>query len=110
MRVQITTLPNTPITAPLVTTVRFMQGLVITREVISIPKGHAFLTGIQLTASGHAGIDLPESGSNVQWITDDGRELDYHKTIQLEAPHYEIVIRTYNLDSVYTHSFYIDLE
>lgn len=110
MRIQITTPANTPIASPLSTVVQYMQGLVITHEEIKIPDGHAYLTGIQMYASKGVSPEIPEPGSNTVWLVDNNRVIVKNIRIRLEAPLYAIEFRTYNTDSVWPHSFYIDLE
>ena len=108
MRLQITTPPNTPKNNPLVTIVTYPLGEMKT-QVIEIPKGHAYLTGIQIFA-GHQGRIIPELESNVEWIVGDGRPIEKHVYIKHDIPSFELVINTYNEDDTYPHSHYIDLE
>lgn len=102
--------PNTPIARPVSFTLPFMDALVIRHERIDIPKGHAFLTGIQLYAGGRVLRFLPEAGSGNEWIQGDGITYERYIPFHLEPPRFYIEIRAYNLDAVYTHSFYINLE
>ncbi len=80
------------------------------RETFSIPKGHAFLTGLQMYA-GHAFVRvIPEGDSNVEWLTDDNRVITKNITLTYDAPSFEIIFKCYNEDDSFPHTFYIDLD
>lgn len=114
MRIQLAVPANTPIGTPFVLTVPYVQSSVITHEEIKVPDGHAYLTGLQIRAWRSHGTIIPETGSNTEWLVDNGRIIIRNTRVLLDPPQYSIEFRAYNLDNVYTHvythTFYIDLE
>lgn len=110
MRIDFTVPKNTPQSAPLSQSFVFMQAPEITREQVTIEKGHAFLTGLQIYAGGRFFHVLPEAYSGVDWMTGDGVTIDKHIRIVLEAPRFMVELRGYNLDQVFPHTFRVDLD
>lgn len=109
MRIDLTIPPNTQPSAPLSKFFVFMEAPVISRETIEIPKGHAYLTGLQMYAGGRFFHVLPEANSGSDWITSDGVTIEKGIRVPLEAPRYMLEFRAYNQDGRYAHTFHIDI-
>lgn len=80
-----------------------IQSGVIHRIHISIPAGHAGLTGIRLLQGLHQ--IAPVSGS--EWFIGDDTELDYIEFIEVDETPFELGIQAFNLDDTYNHSFVV---
>ena len=109
MRLQITVPANTPVNAPQVQKYQF-NGSQMTHEVIRIPKGHAYLTGIQIRAGQQSEIIIPEPDSNTAWLIGDGDTIDRHVTASYNLAVFTVTISAYNTDDTYPHTFLVDLE
>ena len=99
---------NTPIATPVSQIIAVGQAS-FSVEKIRIPKGHAYLAGLQVVA-GRSALVIPTQDSNTKWIVGDDDSLEYHIHIQLDPPQYYIELRGYNLDDTYQHTFYLDFE
>lgn len=91
--------PGTPQAAPLETLTPWNPGELIGVR-IRIPKGHSFLTGMQLLVA-HARAIPTTEGS---WITGDDDELDTDLLGQLNTGAWSVL--GYNTD-IYPHTFYV---
>lgn len=80
-----------------------IQSGVIHRIHISIPAGHAGLTGIRLLQGLHQ--IAPVTGS--AWFLGDDTELDYVEFIEITETPFELGIEAFNEDDTYDHSFVI---
>lgn len=109
MRIDLTVPPNTQPAAPLSRFFVFTEAEYISSEIIEIPKGHAYLTGLQMYAGGRVFPVLPEAFSGSQWITSDGVTIAKNIRVPLEAPRYMLEFRAYNQDGRYAHTFHIDI-
>lgn len=109
MRVQITVPANTLQSAPQVTTVQF-NGTQMSSEIVRIPRGHAYLTGLQIRAGSQNEVVIPEPGSNTQWLIGDGDTIEKHVPVSYNLPNFQVQITAYNLDDTYPHTFLIDME
>lgn len=107
-RFELTIPPNTPIEKPISTLVN-VGAFEFNREEIEIPRGHAYLAGLQVIA-GRGGIIIPTWDSNSKWLKGDGSHVVYAQHIQLDGPQYILEFRGYNLDDTYSHTFYMDFE
>lgn len=107
-RFELTIPPNTPTSRPVSQLAKVGQSE-FNALTIEIPRGHAYLAGLQVIA-GRAGIVIPTSDSNAQWLKGDGSRVTYNQHIQLDPPQYVLEFRGYNLDDTYTHTFYMDFE
>lgn len=108
MRVQVTTPPNTKRTDPQVTKILY-NGETMKRQIIEIPKGHAYLTGLNIRA-GNSAIIIPEPDSNTEWIVGENRVIEKNVFLKYDPPSFQIVITTYNEDDTYPHTHYLDME
>lgn len=82
----------------------------LSQVTVYIPKGHAYLTGLQMRA-GHAGeVLVPERGSNTDWLIGDDQTVVTTMEVRYDFPSFEIQFRAYNSDDTWPHTFYIDLE
>lgn len=109
MRVELTIPPKTTRDSPQIVKLVYPDRS-ISRELIEIPVGHLYLTGLQMYAGGSPLHVLPESGSNTEWIKGNGRTIDKRVRIFYDPPNFEIAFRCYNEDDIYAHTFYVDLE
>ena len=98
----ITVPKNTHADEPYVDTLEIQFGI-LHRVHISIPSGHAGLTGIHLLQALHQ--VAPTSGS--EWFTGDDAELEYPEFIEISETPFSISIEAYNLDDTYDHTFMI---
>lgn len=110
MRFELTIPPNTPVGAPVSQTFQYTGNLNghIMGYVVRIPKGHAYLAGLQMYA-GRKGRVIPALGSGVEWMRGDGDTIISSDIIELEPPQYAVELRGYNLDDTFSHTFYLDL-
>lgn len=76
---------------------------VIHRIHITIPAGHAGLTGIRLLQGLHQ--IAPVSGS--EWFVGDDTRLDYDEFIEISGTPFELGIEAFNTDDTFDHSFVI---
>lgn len=86
-------------TAPTETATAFASGIV-TRVEITIPNGHAGLTGIRLAVA--HGVVIPNNTG--AWIVGNATELGYDLVGQLDSGAWSAF--TYNTD-VYAHTFHV---
>lgn len=107
-RFELTIPPNTPANAPISQVIKVGQES-FNHQVVLIPKGHAYLAFLQITA-GRGTRVVPSNDSNVDWLRGNNDRVEYNQHIQLDPPQYVIEVRGYNLDDTYPHTFYIDLE
>ncbi len=100
----ITVPKNTPSTSPLADTIEIQAG-VIHRVRVSIPSGHAGLTGIHILRGLHQ--IAPTSGT--EWFTGDDAAVDYQEFIEvLESP-FMLYLEAYNEDDTYDHTFVVSI-
>jgi len=74
---------------------------IVHRIHISIPSGHAGLTGIRVLQGLHQ--IAPTSGS--EWFSGDDLELDYTEFIEVDETPFELTVDAYNEDDTYAHTF-----
>jgi hypothetical protein len=107
MRIQLTVPANTPRETP-VTYLALYDDKTLSKQVIKIPRGHAYLTGVQIRAAGLGRI-IPEKGSNTEWIVDDDQTITKNIFVEISLPSFSIAVLAFNEDDTYEHTFYIDL-
>ncbi len=95
---------NTSEQNPLTDTIEIQFG-VIHRVHISIPSGHAGLTGVRVLQGLHQ--VAPTSGS--EWFSGDDAELDYNEFIEVKEGPFSLTIEAYNLDDTYDHTFQVGI-
>lgn len=100
----ITVPKNTAAETPSQETFEIQNG-VIHRVHVSIPSGHAGLTGVRVLRGLHQ--VAPTSGS--AWFTGDDSKVDYNEHIEIEESPYELVIESYNEDDTYDHTFVVGI-
>ncbi len=76
---------------------------VIHRVHVSIPSGHAGLTGVRLLKSIHQ--IAPTSGS--EWFTGDDSKIEYNEYIEIPEGPFSLNIEAYNEDDTYDHTFIV---
>ena|ERR1700690_4547749 len=109
MRVQITVPRNTPIATPLVVQMMYPGSRIDTIDV-GVPPGHAYLTGLQLYAGNLSAPLIPESGSNIAFLVEDGNHVISHTPVIFDEPSFKLIFKCYNLSNFYNHTFTIDLD
>ena len=107
MRIQLTVPPNTDPSAPVKLSTLY-DDETLSQQVIKVPLGHAYLTGVQIHAAG-VGRIVPEKGSNTDWLIDDDRVIVKNVFVKISPPSFNVEVRAYNTDDTYEHTFYIDL-
>lgn len=78
---------------------------IIHRVHISVPSGHAGLTGIRILQGLHQ--IAPTSGS--EWFQGDDMELDYNDFIEIDQTPFELTVEAYNTDDTYAHTFRVGI-
>ncbi len=114
MRIQITVPRNTPISTPLAVNINY-PGDVIDRIDVGIPPGHAYLTGIQMFVGNLSARAIPDAGSNISFLVDDGTHVVSQAPpgghlFQFDMPSFKLIFKCYNLSTFYAHTFTIDLD
>jgi hypothetical protein len=95
---------NTAEAAPHIETIDIQSG-VVHRVHISIPSGHAGLTGVRVLRGLHQ--VAPTSAS--EWFQGDDMELDYQEYIEIAEAPFELTIESFNLDDTYAHTFRVGI-
>lgn len=95
---------NTPASTPQIETIEIQSGIVH-RIHISIPSGHAGLTGVRVLRGLHQ--VAPTTGS--EWFQGDDMELDYQEYIEVAEAPFELTIESYNADDTYAHTFRVGI-
>jgi hypothetical protein len=93
---------NTPSDTPLQETIAVQTGIVH-RVHVSIPSGHAGLTGVHVLQGLHQ--VAPTTGS--EWFSGDDVELDYPEFVEIKESPFELTIEAYNRDDTYDHTFVV---
>lgn len=95
---------NTTEASPQVETIEIQSGIVH-RVHISIPSGHAGLTGVRVLQGLHQ--VAPTTGS--EWFQGDDMEIDYQEYIEVDEAPFELTIEAYNEDDTYAHTFRVGI-
>ena len=93
---------NTSSSSPQQSTLEIQHG-VIHRIHVSIPSGHAGLSGVRILKGLHQ--VAPTSGS--EWFTGDDAKIDYNEHIEIFETPFELTIEAYNTDDTYAHTFVV---
>ncbi len=80
-----------------------ITGGVLHQVSIQIPAGHAGLTGVAIDQGLH---QIAPSNQN-EWFKGDDVRFSYDEYVELPPDTRELVLRGYNLDTLYDHSFVI---
>lgn len=83
--------PRTPITTPVSSELKPLQGLLLSGSVV-FPPGCKNQVGLKILANGYSQIVPSNSG----WLTGDGNQFDFSFNNVLEGPPYLITLQGYN--------------
>ncbi len=100
----ITVAANTPISDPMTEVIEVQAG-VIHRIRVSIPAGHAWLTGVHVLQ----GLHQIAPTSTSEWFSGDDDIIDYNEFIELKSATTQLMIEAYNTDTEYAHSFAVNI-
>lgn len=96
----ITAPANTTSGAPVSETLDLQAG-VIHRIRVSIPAGHAWLTGVRILQGLHQ--IAPTTGG--EWFQGDDDNFDYNEFIEVLTEGAQLTVEAYNSDTDYAHNF-----
>ena len=98
----ITVPAKTSLDAPLTQRIT-VKGEILTQVSLLIPPGHMALAGLQIYYGDKQLIPANEGS----WLMGDGESISWPEYIELPEPETTLIVKAYNDDEVYSHTFYL---